>query len=114
MAFPFLPTGNHVYPVPDPLVLGSSGALLCSTRLEVNSIQWLDSLNNILAETITGEKSLNLPLGNINDTLHNAVYTCIANTTIGLIFREVVIVDTTGKSNCSVSAMYTTPCAPLH
>ena len=54
-----LTTDICVDPVPDPLVLGSSGALQCSTQLEAKSIQWLDSLNNILAETTTGEKSLN-------------------------------------------------------
>ena len=81
--------------LPDPLVLGSSGTLQlqCSTRLEVHSIQWQDYFNNILAETSTGEKSLNLSLENINDTLHGINYTCIVNTTVGLM----VITNATGK-----------------
>ena len=105
MCLSSLPIGIRVDPVPDPLVLGSSGALQCSTQLEVYSMQWLYSLNEILAETSTGEKSLDLPLGNINDTLHGIHYTCIANTTIYLIFEEVVTVSTTGKSDTGVSAM---------
>ena len=92
-------------PVPDPLVLGSSGALLCSTQLEVHSIQWLDSLNHILAETTTGVKLLDLPLGNISDTLHGINYTCIANTIADLVFRNVVTVNTTGKFDSGICVM---------
>ena len=86
-------------PVPDPLVLGSSGALRCSTQLEVNSIQWLDSPKNILAETTTGEKSLTLSIGYINDTLYDTVYTCIVDITTCIISQEVFTIDVTGKSD---------------
>ena len=86
--------------VPDPLVLGSDGTLVCSTELAVMSIQWQDSLNNTLEDDSTGGQSLSLSLGNINDTLHNTVYTCVAATmTNDLVFRETVILSTTGKSH---------------
>ena len=85
--------------VPDPLVLGVDGTLVCSTELTVMSIQWQDSFNT-LEDDITGGQSLSLSLGNINDTLHNAVYTCVAAImTNDLVFRETVILSTTGKSH---------------
>ena len=99
LSFP-LPAGISVELVPDPLVLGMDGTLVCSTELNVMSIQWQDSLNNTLEKDITGGQSLNLSLGNINDTIHNTVYTCIAATmTNNLVFRETVILSATGKSH---------------
>ena len=94
-----LPAGVSVQLVPDPLVLGMDGTLVCFTELDFTSIEWQDAHNNTLKGDITGEKLLNLSLGNINDNLHNIVYTCIVATTNGLVFRETVIISTTGKSH---------------
>ena len=59
-----------------PLMVGGSATITCSTDLNVTSIEWLDSGDIVVESDTSGQQQLNLEFSPVNDSIHNAQYTC--------------------------------------
>ena len=62
-------------------MVGSDAILTCVSVSPATMIQWINSVGDEVAMTITGS-TLDLPFTPVTDTLHNSVFTCRVNKSI--------------------------------
>ena len=95
MFLSFFP-GVEITSPQQPLTVGMEAVISCSTTLTVTSIEWIDSDGAVVESDTSGQQQLNLVFSPVNDSIHNAQYTCSA-TSNATVFNDSIIMTVEGQ-----------------
>ena len=89
-----------------PFTIGESATLTCTSVIPVDELVWLDQgsvLVNVSSND-TSEISAYLTFNQVNDSIHNSTFTCVAKLKNGTVEKD-IFVSATGNINSSFNPL---------